>query len=90
MYYIICDKSILFYFFTIGLFLGILVVFGRPHSSRRMSTRLDSPTPRSMSALGGSLGGPSALAFSHIYNPPTTDVSRSLSSFYFQEPVKVT
>ncbi|XP_021927704.1 GATOR complex protein WDR59-like isoform X3 [Zootermopsis nevadensis] len=76
---------------------GILVCFGRPPFARRLSTRLESPTPRSLSALGGNLnsfnlGGSSSAStsqYSLIYPPvtqsPTGDPNVSITSFYFQD-----
>ncbi|KAJ9579708.1 hypothetical protein L9F63_004634, partial [Diploptera punctata] len=76
---------------------GILVCFGRPPFARRMSTRLESPTPRSLSALAGNLnsftlGGSSSSntsQYSLMYPPvaqsPTGDPNVSITSFYFQD-----
>ncbi|PSN51284.1 WD repeat-containing protein 59 [Blattella germanica] len=76
---------------------GVLVCFGRPPFARRLSTRLESPTPRSLSALGGNLnsfnlGGSSSTntsQYSLMYPPvaqsPTGDPNVSITSFYFQD-----
>nr|CAD7194662.1 unnamed protein product [Timema douglasi] len=73
---------------------GLLVCFGRPPFSRRMSTRLESPTPRSLSALGGNLssfnlgGGhsTSTAQYSMMYSPAIqTPTGDPLTSFFFQE-----
>ncbi|XP_069692365.1 GATOR2 complex protein WDR59 isoform X2 [Periplaneta americana] len=76
---------------------GVLVCFGRPPFARRQSTRLESPTPRSLSALGGNLssftlGGSSSTSstqYSLMYPPvtqsPTGDPNVSITSFYFQD-----
>ncbi|XP_067001039.2 GATOR2 complex protein WDR59 [Anabrus simplex] len=75
---------------------GTLVCFGRPPVTRRLSTRLDSPTPRSLSALGGNLssfhlgGSPSnssqySLMYPTVGGGSSGDPAMSLSSFYFQE-----
>ncbi|XP_063236858.1 GATOR2 complex protein WDR59 isoform X2 [Bacillus rossius redtenbacheri] len=72
---------------------GYLVCFGRLSFVRRMSTRLDSPTPRSLSALGGfPLGGPPVGAgpqYPMLYAPlmqsPTRDPGLPITSYYFQD-----
>ncbi|GFG32156.1 hypothetical protein Cfor_09334, partial [Coptotermes formosanus] len=76
---------------------GILVCFGRLPYARRSSARLESSTPRSLSALGGSLssfalGGSSVAStnqYSLMYPPvaqsPTGDPNVSITSFYFQD-----
>jgi hypothetical protein len=75
------------------------VCFGRLPYARRSSTRLESPTPRSLSALGGNLnsftlGGSSVASanqYSLMYPPvaqsPTGDPNVSITSFYFQDRV---
>ena len=73
--------------------------FGRLPYARRSSARLESPTPRSLSALGGNLnsfalGGSSVASanqYSLMYPPvaqsPTGDPNVSITSFYFQDRV---
>ncbi|GLG98684.1 GATOR complex protein WDR59 [Gryllus bimaculatus] len=75
---------------------GLFVCFGRPSLARRTSTRLDSPTPRALSALGGNLssftlsGSPTgnsqySLMYSSVGQGSSADAPMSITSFYFQD-----
>ncbi|XP_046999380.1 GATOR complex protein WDR59 isoform X1 [Schistocerca americana] len=86
-----------------GKFCGVdmLVCFGRAPSSRRLSTRSESFTPRSLSALGGSLtsfnlgASPGTTSqYSRIYpsvnQGNSVDTPLPVSPYYFPERTKQT
>lgn len=54
-----------------------LVCFGRPPNARRLSMKMESVTPRALSALANNLAGRNSVSTDNI----------SISSFYFQDRV---